>query len=484
MSHFRSSSLALSLMVVAGALVGCFGNSGGGSGSDGSISPPPEEGVQHKRLYFSSRKSSPTYRACGYINLQTNAVYELTATSLINTFDVCTDYTYANGIVTFKGSATGNEYQLFFHDIEADTVAQASINTGGSSDPYGFVVLGDDIYFNATTSTNGSELWMFDTATKSASLVSDLRPGSASSSANSLYAYQGKLYLAANNGTQGVEPFVYDPVANTTTMLSDVYSGATGSSPADFVGVGGKVYFTAVSATHGRELYVYDPAIPSVTRLTDINTSGNGLTNYTMIAEGSNLYFAATDGSDGIEPYRYDTNSNSVSRLADLNSGSGSSAPSSFKAFNNKIYFAANDGVIGLELYVYDPAVPSVTVAMDFDGAATDGMGSVMQVMGNHLIVSGTSSAHGSELYKVDNSGVVSRITDIFENSGDSILNGGNCFAHYDGSIYHQAYSSGIASSLYKTNASSITTSVFQPFVDANLGQDPCALKVVEHTEN
>lgn len=78
------------------------------------------------------------------------------------------------------------------HDVE--------INSGGSGDPSGFIQYGEYVYFRANDGTNGSELWVYDLNTHTASMVQDLYVGTNSSAPKEFLEANGKLHFIIDQG--------------------------------------------------------------------------------------------------------------------------------------------------------------------------------------------------------------------------------------------------------------------------------------------
>ncbi len=76
-----------------------------------------------------------------------------------------------------------------------------------SSDPSNLTVIGDLLYFTATTADQGEELWRYDMAAPTDKLVllANLRPGNQSSEPDNLVNVDGILYFVANDGDRGRE---------------------------------------------------------------------------------------------------------------------------------------------------------------------------------------------------------------------------------------------------------------------------------------
>jgi len=110
-------------------------------------------------------------------------------------------------------------------------------------------------------------------------MVADVRPGGLSSNAADLTIYNGKLYFGANDGIHGRELWAYDPATATHSMVADINPDKTfdsGSSRLGYLTVyDGKLYFSANDGPHGSELWAYDSATDTPSMAADIITSAS-----------------------------------------------------------------------------------------------------------------------------------------------------------------------------------------------------------------
>lgn len=284
---------------------------------------------------------------------------------------------------------------------------------GGVSDssPDKLTVYNNEIYFIATSSSTGRELWKTDGTSAGTIIVKDINPNTADARIGDLIVYNNKLFFTANDGVNGDELWMSDGTATGTTMVKNIATGATNSTPRDFITFNNKLYFTANDGNTGRELWVSDGTIagtylindlndgnngshPSelivfnnnlifsaittslgrelvkmnasenITSLGDINTSGDSNPENLAIYDG-NLYFTAGNTTNGQELYKTNGFQSGTLLVADINTGSNDSNPRSLLVYNNKLYFRADDGIVGVELWSYDSTTNSASLVED-----------------------------------------------------------------------------------------------------------------------
>src|SRR3569833_3840775 len=118
----------------------------------------------------------------------------------------------------------------------------ATGGTPNSSSPYGFLAVNGNEFFTATTSTQGTELWVNDGI--STHITKDINAGNSGSNinltpspGNNYWAILGtKVYFTADNGLTGPEMWVSDGTTPGTQLVKDLTTAAgTGSGPHGYV---------------------------------------------------------------------------------------------------------------------------------------------------------------------------------------------------------------------------------------------------------
>ena len=162
------------------------------------------------------------------------------------------------GYLYFSGDDGSRGRELFRTDgTAAGTTFVHEIQPGlQSSNPNDGLVVGNRLFFRATTfgsgSTNlGSELYVTDGTGGGTRLVKDIQQGSGSSTPRNFIAYGGRLWFSADDGTGGHEPWFSDGTTAGTQMLRDVMPGSGPSSP-NFRGIAnGYLFFSAIDTSGG-----------------------------------------------------------------------------------------------------------------------------------------------------------------------------------------------------------------------------------------
>lgn len=241
--------------------------------------------------------------------------------------------------------------------VPVDMLGDISTRAVGEG-PSRLTAVGSTIFFLQSTPGMGEELWKTDGTGPGTVLVKDIRPGEASSDADSLTAINGMLYFRADDGEHGTELWKSDGSPAGTVMVKDVKDGYQASSWADGItAVGSTVFFGADDGVHGWELWKTDGTLDGTSLVADISpgAGSSGAWNLTELAGA--LYFNATDGAAGDELWRSD--GSSVELVADILPGAGGSSPGRLEVVDlatdgPTLFFEAWDGALGATLWRSD----------------------------------------------------------------------------------------------------------------------------------
>jgi ELWxxDGT repeat protein len=173
-----------------------------------------------------------------------------------------------------------------------------------------------------------------------ANMVKDISSGTASSSPQELVNVNGTLFFTATESTGGRELYKSNGLSAGTVRVVDIVSGSGSSTPLYLTNVNGLLYFTASTAANGRELWRSDGTTAQL--ITDI-ISGTGSSDpQYLTAIGNTVYFSAIGPTQGRELWK--ASAGGASLVADLNPGGADSSPDNLVAIGSGLYFRALNG--------------------------------------------------------------------------------------------------------------------------------------------
>ena len=234
--------------------------------------------------------------------------------------------TYAGGSTIYFAADDGaNGRELWKSDgTTGGTVMIKDINPGvASSSPGSLVMIGSTLYFSADNGTHGIELWKSDGTAAGTVMIKDINPGSGglpsaplSSSPGLLINNNGTLFFRATTSANGAELWKSDGTEAGTVMVRDLIGGFSNGMPNSFTtmaALNGYVYFRGSTGTEG--LWKSDGTSVGTTQIgtgtpSNIRASGSSI-YYTVSASG--LWW--TDGTATASNIRPE----SISGFADVN---------------------------------------------------------------------------------------------------------------------------------------------------------------------
>jgi len=290
--------------------------------------------------------------------------------------------------------------------------------------------MGASIFFVATTTAHGHELWKTDGTEMGTVLVKDILPGSLGSSPDSLTVMGNTLYFSASGPNAGRELWKSDGTATGTVLVKDIRPGCNGSSLRHLTAGASTLYFAATDDDNGNELWKSDGTAVGTVLVKDIDsgqlTSGgprsSAPADLTLV--GSTLFFTARTQANGHELWMSDGTTTGTLLVADIRAGAGGSNPHSLGAFKGKVFFAADNSSIGSELWSSDGTSTGTALVADLRPGSFGSDPSELTVLGSQLFFTALTSA-GIELWKTDgsNKGTV-LVRDIFTGIGSSAPGG------------------------------------------------------------
>jgi ELWxxDGT repeat protein len=168
------------------------------------------------------------------------------------------------------------------------------------------------LFFTASDGVHGFELWKSDGTVSGTVMVKDILPGHSGSIVNVSYlndicSYNFKVYFAASDSIHGSELWVSDGTSAGTFMVKDINTTSlAGSSPNHFIVYHGRLYFNADDGTNGMELWRTDGTALGTEKVSPLIVTNSNPVDATMAVYNGALYFGANYNSYGNELWKLD----------------------------------------------------------------------------------------------------------------------------------------------------------------------------------
>lgn len=258
------------------------------------------------------------------------------------------DTTDDNGLYTFDGTA----------QTKVANVATENVNFLGAN----FTTLNGKIIgygeLAGTEATIGTELYEYDPATDSYTLIKDIATGTTTNGDNEVNANNSGISNLVNLGTE-----VYFEAEGKVWKTDGTTDGTVAVDKADAInGISelfvwnGNLYFEGDDGSND-QLWKYDPVADTVLNVSNITgstaTGGNNHDPSDYAAFGSYLYYRG-ELSDNSNGYLFRTNG-TTSEIVD----STIKDIDEITVLNGILYFEGDDGTTGNELYSVDPSTLS-----------------------------------------------------------------------------------------------------------------------------
>jgi ELWxxDGT repeat protein len=394
-----------------------------------------------------------------------------------------------------------------------------------NSSPNYLKLMGENLFFSASTTNTGKELWVYNTIRKEVKLVKDLYKGPESGWPSFPTEFKGSLYFSAEYHVEG------KPNWNTETALWKTDGTREGtiiikSFNTSFVRklfvVGENLFFTASDDINGEELWKSDGTTAgtvlvkdifpgnrssSPTRLTKLNEDlyfvasyGNNPDEYGFwrsdgtaagtfmvkqaiapstvfgspnpyIEYNNELYFAAIDGTNGKELWKSNGTAVGTYMVKDINIGEEDSSPAHFVVFRDYLYFSADNGINGTELWKTNGTNIGTTQVKDIWPGIPPGGPSWLTVFSGNLYFAGQDENNGFELWKSDGT---ANGTQLFKNIALNNLHSHPfLFTEVAGNLYFSAYDETNGTELWKTDGTYNGTTLVKDIKAGNSFHQP-----------
>jgi ELWxxDGT repeat protein len=391
--------------------------------------------------------------------------------------------TNLNGTIFFADVAVTTAQLRKSDGTAAGTVLVTEIGASGDALPTNFTEFNGTFVFSAAdgdvSGTHGTELWKTDGTKSGTVMVGDISPGTTDSSPSDFAILNGVLYFAATTSANGRELWRYDGVT-APTAVADIYPGTTSSSPSELMVVNGTLFFAATDSTAGRELWKYT-GTGAPTRVSDINAGTASSSPTELTGLNGNLYFAAFDGTStgdhGRELWKYALIGSPV-RVADIAAGTASSSPSNLTVLNGTLVFAATSTALGRELWKFDPAALFPTLLRDIDPGSASSSPSNLTIVNGDVFFSAADIVNGVELWRSDGSGTgTGMVKDLNPGASSSFPSN---LTNVNGTLLFRATDSATGTELWRSDGTEAGTTLIKDIRPGTASSTPQALTILD----
>ena len=326
--------------------------------------------------------------------------------------------------------------------------------------PHYLTAFKDKVFFSATDSKKGNELFMTTNFGIGATLVKDINTVSTGSSyagyfINTITPLGRNVLFNAFEKQYGRELYKSDGTEHGTALLNDIIpgevsSGAKESNPYNFQSKNNAVYFIAtddyaISSFYAtRSIYKSDGTRTGLQKIAggysyiyDFKVADNGLVYYVLYNSGYQLwrsdgtaagtillsstlyatyslnvagntaFFVGGDAVNGYELWKSDGSVTGTKIVKDINPGIGNSSPKGMFIYKNEVYFEANNGV-GASIWKSDGTESGTRLLRQIDPWYSTSVFSTeryyFEVSNNILYFSAINyaNAKGTQLWRTD----------------------------------------------------------------------------------
>lgn len=217
-----------------------------------------------------------------------------------NSFDNYDTLISVNGSVLF--STYSGQWVLWKSDgTDAGTTPLKSLGTAA---PFHYVVMDDILYFLIYDSFSQSYILCKSDGTVSGTVVVKSLGTFGRKQTDKLFAFNHQLYFAASDSLHGNELWTSDGTPAGTKLFKDINPGIADAYPESFAANENNLYFSAGTDSTGKELWLSDGTEAGTKQAAELVT-GLGSSNpkqLTFVQE--NLYFIASTPDKGNELWR------------------------------------------------------------------------------------------------------------------------------------------------------------------------------------
>jgi len=208
----------------------------------------------------------------------------------------------------FPTSEHGRELWCYDPEIDKAELLIDILPGAGSGNPSGFFVHDGLMFFQATTDTDGAELWVTDGTKAGTRLFRQFHPGGGGGTPHALIDAGHVFFLKATSEQAGLE--LYRVAYPDVSLVSDLRPGIASSVPYNMNVNHGWLYFSADDGIVGEELWrvSVDDAEAKPELVADLLPGSKGVEPHLMRWATPNVGFFVGTDADGIQHlYRLNT---------------------------------------------------------------------------------------------------------------------------------------------------------------------------------
>ncbi|MDZ4851858.1 MAG: hypothetical protein SGI77_21425, partial [Pirellulaceae bacterium] len=194
-------------------------------------------------------------------------------------------------------------------------------------------------------------------------LVKDIFSGTGSSEPSWLTEVNGVVYFSASDSVAGSELWKSDGTKSGTSRVKNI-SLDGGSNPSWLINFNGTLFFTVSRPTGGSELWRSNGSSGGTFRVLEFPAAEGVDSLSHLVSFKGQLYFSAIDANGDQELWRSDGTSTGTARFVDIDPV-GNSWPSELTVVGETLYFVASTQAIGRELWKTDGNVAGTMFVRD-----------------------------------------------------------------------------------------------------------------------
>ena len=301
-------------------------------------------------------------RELGYFDPTDNSYGELANINTIDDFSgysAPSDFFEFNGYLYFIASsgAYGTDRELYRTDGVTVALFKDVAPANLSGFPQGsypqFIVMNGKLYFFATSTGSNSQnsLWQTDGTSTNTINVSNISFADyADSSKRSVIVYNNELYFSGYENL-GSELYKFNDASNTTSLVKELFPGVNGGSPRNFTIFNNKLFFSAYTPGNGGQINLCktDGTTTGTTDILDsvlFSNNPNGL----IVVNDKLIYVAFNPNTNAIDLFKCEYNVSlsiyEISLIKHFNPGPNVTplnVAQEFILFNGNVYFSTSE---------------------------------------------------------------------------------------------------------------------------------------------